>query len=219
VSKRRKVTQAVLLFLFGVLPSGFAQTRKPAPKLSQPYAKAALLALKTIEKDETIPKQATDKATEAQIQALILMQQIKKLMYGEEAIPPTSTDSHVTQSTIDAADVEATTAQEKAITDALNSLLAQKQYNNSKRAFGLLAHESDDEIPKAVKRVPETLKAQALVRANDDPVIQAINQRESVCSAALETTLRSRLTEIPKACSKVADKSLTTEAKNEDTRK
>ncbi|MGB7105118.1 MAG: hypothetical protein WBD39_00090 [Candidatus Acidiferrales bacterium] len=177
---------AALLFLTA---SAFGQMQpvkapvKPArkvaqKKLSDDYAKSALLALKAIQRDASTPDVSGD---------TILV-------------------NRHTQEAIDAADVSGTTDYEKAMTVALNAVYIQKLMYNQKLELKTTLHEMDSDLVKYSSDLAALTHQQAAQRAAQEPEIQALSKRLDACFADFDTTLRARSAALPAACASDDDK-------------
>jgi len=171
---------AAVLFLTA---SAFGQTQpvkesvKPArravqKKLSDDYAKSALLALKAIQRDASTPDVSGD---------TILV-------------------NRHTQEAIDAADVSGTTDDEKAMTAALNAVYVQRLMYNQNLELETTLHEMDSDLVKYSGDLAAFAHQQAAQRATQEPKIQALSKRLDACFADFDATLRARSTALPSAC-------------------
>jgi hypothetical protein len=157
----------------------------PPAKLSDSFAKAALLALKNIESYVRPPT----------------------FRDGDMLV-----DRH-TSELIDSADIEAVSAQERTIAAKLNGILVDKIANNVTRESIRIKHKeaADREYKEAedrAKRGGTALTVSWLDFLNElsgsDPESIAINAREAACFGALEEGLRRRIADFPSKCDSIA---------------
>ena len=152
-----------------------AQAQPEQTKFTAPYAKAALASLAAIQNDDSVSQ---DKNQD-------------KNGDGDQA--------SATLRTIDAADIEASTDQEVSITRTLRQIYRLKlQDNDLLHAYQKLieiesADDGSDQAP--VKRK----KDEAIAELSDSQA--TIRQRENVCFAQLQKSLRQRLPQDLPACS------------------
>jgi len=155
-------------------PAVRAQQLPQQPRLTAPYAKAALLSLLAIELDASAPRDKTGAMAEMS----------------------------ATEAQIDAADAEAMTMQEDAITKLLRQIYLLKLHdNNLLMAYRKLSEIEDDQDALSQGNAKEK-RAYAESQLADDAENEAlIEQREKACFVPLEGSLRQRLPQIIPACS------------------
>jgi hypothetical protein len=164
--------------LVGVaLLAGPAVRAQQPPKLTPPYAKAALLSLLAIESDVSTPHDASSETAEMR----------------------------ATQIQINAADAGATTKQEESITKMLRQIYQLRlQDNDLLRAYRKLAEieNAEDSSDQAVTKKQKDYAASQL--ADNEA---AVEKREQTCFAPLEASLRQRSLQNLEACSEWIRKS------------
>jgi len=143
------------------------------PKLTAPYAKAALLSLLAIELDASSPRDKTGGTAEMS----------------------------ATQAQLDAADAEAMTMQEDAITKLLRQVYLLKLHdNNLLMAYRKLSEVEDDQDALSQANAREK-KAYAESQLADNAENEAaIEGREKACFSPLEESLRRRSIQNITAC-------------------
>jgi hypothetical protein len=158
-----KYAAFVLLTVFVV-----AQTKT---HLSEPYAKAALLALKTIQGDDSAPEVRDGE------------------IYGNR---------HTGQR-IDEADAQARSVSEQSAQTALNTIYSAKLANNAQRALRRVAIELELENDPSYVKIHSADNGEDLARVmfvdpqmEKDSVMIGIRKREQACFAAMDALLRSR---------------------------
>jgi len=139
-------------------------------QLTDTYAKAALLALRAIEGDGTEPE----------------------IIKGEVYINRHTSDA------INAADIEATTEQEKSVTALLNRVYSKKLTNNLCRGILQIKHEG-----KFLTLTKDRRALAAQESMAKDPIAVQMKERENACFGALDTMLRARKYERCQACDKI----------------
>jgi hypothetical protein len=152
---------------FAQQPKDKAASKSQSPKLSDSYAKAAFRALKAIEGDGSSPSIENG------------------ALYGDKS----------TIDSINAADAEAVTKGEKAITDALNNLYIRRLKFNSQRDvirmdYEMQSKSSDDEMRAMYAK---------LLMPKDSKII-AMAATEKACFVPFEDALRARSPKIPQPC-------------------
>lgn len=163
----------------------------PAPKLSDSFAKASLLALKSLETEGSLPT----------------------MIDGQLYV------SRRTPDLIDAAEVEAISDPERAVSKALSRIYDGKLLDNERRETIRLRHQIDaykkssyeiesgqsPDRQDAARHATSDLSIAAATNA--DPETVAIQKREDECFAAFDAMLRLRSIVVPSQCDALPGKS------------
>jgi hypothetical protein len=162
-----------LCLLASTLFASSAPARPTAGKIGDSYAKVALLALKAVESDGTVPE----------------------IRDGQQFV------NRLTQEKIDAADVEATSDEERALTKDLYRIYLDHLTNNLNRT--MLRLRAQIALLGAHKPTDEGALSEVLRK---DPDFLEIVKHEDTCFSALDSSLRVRSSASPPECASIAVK-------------
>jgi hypothetical protein len=166
------------LLVAGALLVGPPLRAQEQPRLSAPYAKAALLSLLAIESDTSAPRDKTRETAEM---------------------------SAATQKQIDVADARAVSIEEESITKMLRQIYRLRlQDNDLLTAYGKLTEVESAEDPSDLV-ITKRDKAHAVSEFADNEA--EIERREEACFGQLEESLRQRSPQSIAACSEWIQKS------------